>query len=59
MDGFEGKLGKIVESVEEITSKMVKQDDIKDMKENMMTKKDFEDIQQLVKEIKIAISGQD
>lgn len=62
MDGFEGKLVKVAESVEEITSKMVKLDDIKDimdMKENMMTKKNFEEIQDLLREIKSASFGQD
>ena len=55
MDGFEGKLGKVVQSVEEVTSKMVTQEDIKDlkeMKENMMTKENFTEIQNLLIEIK-------
>ena len=55
MDGFEGKLGKVVQSVEEVASKMVTQEDIKDlkeMKENMMTKENFTEIQNLLIEIK-------
>jgi hypothetical protein len=55
MDGLEGKLGKVVESVEEVTSKMVTLEDIKDLKEmkdNMMTKENFSEIQNLLLEIK-------
>ena len=55
MDGFEGKLGKVVESVAEVTSKMVTLEDIKDLKEmkdNMMTKENFSEIQNLLLEIK-------
>ncbi len=44
MDGFEGKLGKVAESVEQVTTKMITQDDFKDMKDSIMTKEDFKEI---------------
>lgn len=44
MDGFEGKLGKVAESVEQVTTKMITQDDFKNMKDSIMTKEDFREI---------------
>jgi predicted component of type VI protein secretion system len=44
MDGFEGKLGKVVENVEQVTTKMATQDDIRDLKGSMMTKEDLKEI---------------
>jgi len=51
LDGFEGKLEKVVESVDQVQGKMLTQDDLKDMKTSMMSKEDFKEILQKLEQI--------
>jgi hypothetical protein len=51
LDGFEGKLEKVVESVDQVHGKMLTQDDLKDMKTSMMSKEDFKEILQRLEQI--------
>ena len=51
LDGFEGKLEKVVESVDQVHGKMLTQDDLKDMKTSMMSKEDFREILQKLEQI--------
>ncbi len=48
MDGLEGKLGKVSESVEQVMT------DVKDMKGKMMTTEHFQSIEELLKRIQSA-----